>query len=204
MPDPKSLSTLARGGLLGFVGLVAVQHPLRTDLPAQAHFVSEYASGSTELVMAAAFAAWGVGSAAAAALAWTRGLRAVPVLLVVAAAGTFLAAGFDTQTVAGELPAGVVRTQAGKLHDQGTLGIFVGLLGAAVWGLRSERTRRYRRGVAVAAAALVLAPGVLVAANLDWPGIGQRAIILVGIGVELLLVSELSRRGPRTPARARG
>jgi hypothetical protein len=198
------LATLAHGGQLAFVALVALAHPLRGDLPAPDHFVSEYASGSTEALAIAAFLSWGLAMVAAAALAWRRGLRAVPVLLVVAALGAGAAAGFDTQTVAGELPAGAIRTDAGRLHDQGTLAIFAGLLGAVIWALRALRTRRYRLGLLACAAALVAAPAVLVAAGLDWPGVGQRAIVLTGVAALALLVSELARRGPRTPARARG
>jgi hypothetical protein len=199
-----SLVAVAHGAQLAFVGLVALEHPLRTDLPAPDHFISEYASGATEGLAILAFLAWGLAMVAAAALAWGGGLRAVPVLLVLAALGTVVAAGFDTQTIAGELPPGVVRSDAGRLHDQGTLAIFAGLLGAALWGLRALRTRRYRAGLAGCAAGLVLAPGVLVAAGLDWPGIGQRAIVLVGVAALALLVSELARRGPRTPAPAPG
>ncbi len=48
--------------------------------------------------------------------------RAVAVgALGAATAGLLLAAAFATQTVAGELPAGVERTTAGRLHDFGTL-----------------------------------------------------------------------------------
>ena len=208
-PPPRTfwamhLLDVVRGGSLAFVGLVALEHPLRPDLPAPDHFISEYASGSTELVAELAFLCWGVALAAGAALAWRRGLRAVPVLLALAAAGTAAAALFDTQTVAGELPAGVVRTTAGELHDYGTLAILVGLLGAMLWGLRAVRTRRYRLGVLGCALAFPAAPAILVALGLDWPGIGQRAIVLVGVVAPVLLLSELARSGPRTPARAPG
>lgn len=195
---------LARGGLLAFVALVALEHPLRADLPAPDHFISEYASGSTHPIAILAFLAWGAAMAATAVLAWRQGLRAVPVLLVFAALGTCVAAAFATQTVAGELPAGTVRTTAGRLHDQGTLAIFAGLLGAALWGLRSLRTRRYRLGLVSCAGALVAAPAILVAAGLDWPGIGQRAIVLVGVAFGWLLISELAIRARRTPAPAPG
>ena len=202
------LGLLARGGLLTFVALVALEHPLRSDLPAPDHFISEYASGSTYPIAILAFLAWGIGMAATAVLAWRQGLRAVGLLLAVAALGTCVAAAFATQTVAGVLPPGAVRTTAGRLHDLGTLAIFVGLLGAALWGLRHLRTRRYRLGLLACAGALVAAPGILVAAGLDWPGIGQRAIVLVGVALGWLLVSELERfratRARRTPARATG
>lgn len=198
------LPGLARGGLVAFVGLVALEHPLRGDLPVRSHFISEYASGSTHPIAVAAFLAWGTAMAAGAALGWQRGLRAAPMGLGLAALGTAVCACFATQTVAGKLPPGTVRTAAGRLHDQGTLLIFAGLLGAALWGLRAVRTRRYRLGLAACAAALVLAPALLVAAGRDWPGIGQRAVILVGVAWLELWVSELPRSARRTPARAPG
>mgnify|MGYP000347183994 CR=1 FL=1 len=101
----------------------------------------------------------------------------------------------------------LLEADKGELHI-GELAIFVGLLGAALWGLRHLRTRRYRLGLLACAGALVAAPGILVAAGLDWPGIGQRAIVLVGVALGWLLVSELERfratRARRTPARAPG
>ena len=196
---------VARGGLVAFVALVALEHPLRADLPATDHFVSEYASGATHPIAIAAFLAWAVAMAAAAALARAQRRRVLAALLVLAALGAVVAAGFATQTVAGELPPGTVRTTTGLLHDLGTLAIFAGLLGAALLALRGAR-RRYRRGVAALALALLVAPGALVAAGLDWPGIGQRAIVLVGVAWLWLWVSEAApaTRARRTPAPAPG
>lgn len=201
-----ALPDVARGGLLAFAGLVALEHPLRADLPATDHFISEYASGATHPIAIAAFLAWGTAMAATAGLAWQQEQRAVPALLAIAAVGTCVCAAFATQTVAGELPPGAVRTTAGRLHDQGTLLVFAGLLGAALWGLRGVRSRRYRLGLLACGAGLLLAPAALVAAGLDWPGVGQRAIVLVGVGWLWLYVSELApaTRGRRTPAPARG
>jgi len=184
---------ITRLGLLGFVGLVAIEHPLRPGLPPAGHFVSEYARGATRPVAVAAFVSWGVAMGASAALGWRRGERAVPGLLGAAALGTALCAGFITQTVAGKLPDGVARTTAGRLHDQGTLLIFAGLLLAAVWALRHLRTRRYRLGLLACAAAILAAPAILVAAGLDWPGVGQRAIILVGVAWLWLWATETER-----------
>lgn len=196
---------VARGGLVAFVALVALEHPLRADLPAPDHFISEYASGTTHPIAIAAFLAWATAMAAGAALARDRGRPAIAGLLAVAALGAVVAATFATQTVAGELPPGVARTTTGLLHDLGTLAIFAGLLGAALLGLRGA-TRRYRRGVLACALALVVAPGALVAAGLDWPGIGQRAIVLVGVAWLWLWVSEQApaTRARRTPAPAPG
>ena len=189
--------------MLGFVVLVALEHPLRPDLPATRHFVSEYASGSTDAIARAAFLIWGVGIAALAVGLWRARARITALLVGVAAGGTPLAAAFATVTVGGELPVGGTYTTAGRLHDLGASMLFFGLLLAAVASLRPLRRRGYRWGVAGLAGCLLLAPAVLVALGRDWPGIGQRAFILVGCGWLLLAAAETGRlttRGRRTPA----
>lgn len=204
MPPPEQIT---RAGLLAFVGLVALEHPLRPGLPPAGHFISEYAHGGTAPLAILAFLVWGAAMAAAAVLAWRFGERAVPVLLAFAALGTLVCACFATQTIGGELPVGVQRTTGGKLHDFGTQLIFFGLLLAALWALRALRTKRYRRGLAACGAAIVLAPAVLVVAGLDWPGVDPRAIILVGVAWLWLWTQERLRaptRGRRTPAPAPG
>ncbi len=198
-------ATVARAGVLGFVALVALEHPLRPDLPASRHFVSEYASGSTDAIARIAFLLWGAGIAALAALLWRARARITALLAAVAAAGTPLAAAFATVTVGGELPVGETYTTAGRLHDLGASMLFFGLLLAAAASLRRLSSPRYRWSVAGLAACLLLAPAVLVALGRDWPGIGQRAFILVGCAWLLLATGEAARvttRGRRTPARA--
>jgi hypothetical protein len=191
--------------VLGFVLLVALEHPLRPDLPATRHFVSEYASGSTDVIARAAFLVWGVGIAALAAALWRARARITAACTAVAALGTPLAAAFATITVGGELPVGETYTTAGRLHDLGASMLFFGLLLAAAASLRRLSRPGYRWSVAALAACLLLAPAVLVALERDWPGIGQRAFILVGCAWLLLAAREAARvttRGPRTPARA--
>lgn len=177
--------TLARFGLALFVGLVAVQHVLRPSLDPAQRFVSEYAVGWTQPLQVAAFAGWALATGACAVLAVrgagrrvARGIAAVA--LAAATAGLLLAAVFPTQTVGGELPAGVERTISGRLHDLGTLAIFAGLALAAVASLRFVRSRGYRLTLAVLAVALLAIVPVLVALGIDAPGIGQRGFILVG------------------------
>lgn len=205
--DTDGRSTPTRAALIAFVALVALEHPLRPGLPARDHFISEYAHGATQPLAILAFLAWGLAMVAGAVLGWRRGLRAVPALLCVAALGTVLCATFATQTVAGRLPEGVMRTTTGRLHDQGTLLIFIGLLLAALWGLRHLRTRRYRLGLLACGLAILAAPATLVIAGLDWPGIGQRAIILVGVAWLWLWAGQAERlatHARRTPAPAPG
>ena len=181
-----SLPTLARGGLAAFVGLVALEHVLRPGLDPAERFVSEYARGWTQPIQIVAFFAWAVATAACAALAARptsrRIARAITVAaLVVAAAGLVVAATFATETVGGELPAGVERTLGGRLHDLGTLAILAGLLVAAVASLRLVPRRGYRLTVIGLAVALFAIVPVLVALGIDAPGIGQRGFILVGV-----------------------
>ena len=203
-------------GLAAFVGLVAIQHPLRGDLPPADHFVSEYAKGSTAVLQVTAFACWAVALAAGSLLvaraagSARRIARAIATFgLGFAAAGITTSAIFATQTVAGVLPEGMRRTATGRLHDLGTLAVFAGLLLAAGASLRFVSRRGYRIALAALFATLMLTIPVLVALGIDAPGIGQRVFILVGCGFEWVLAVELSgrRRSPsavaRTPRRSR-
>jgi hypothetical protein len=107
--------------------------------------------------------------------------------------------------VAGELPVGAVYTTAGRLHNLGASVVFFALLLAAAGSIRRLSRPGYRRAVAGLAVALLVAPAVLVALGRNWPGIGQRAFILVGCGWLLLAARESARvtsGGRRTPARA--
>ena len=206
-----SLKTVALAGAGAFVALVALEHPLRPSLPATQHFISEYGIGSTRLVASAAFLAWGAGLGALAASAARERMPVVAAGAVVAVAGTLMDAIWRTQTVAGELPAGVARTTEGRLHDLGTLLILAGLVVSAVASLWRLRGARWRWTVLGLLVGFLAVPGVLVAAGLDWPGIGQRGIILVGVAYGVLAAAELARPGAvaatrrarRTPAPAR-
>jgi uncharacterized membrane protein YidH (DUF202 family) len=198
---------IAIAGVGLFVALVALQHPLRADLPPADHFVSEYARGSTAAVQVAAFVLWAAGIAACAVLAArarpagrpiARGLAVLG--FAVAAAGALLAAVFATQTIAGELPPGEERTTEGRLHDLGSLLIFAGLLLAALAALRIVRRRRFRVTVALLALALLAVVPVLVALGLDAPGIGQRGFILVGCALLWRFAAEAAATRPRPPA----
>ena len=203
-------------GLAAFIGLVAIQHPLRGDLPPGDHFVSEYAKGSTSALQVAAFVFWAIALAAGSLLVARaagparRIARAIAAFgLGLGAAGITVSAIFATQTVAGVLPEGVQRTTTGRLHDLGTLAVFAGLLLAAGASLRFAPRRGYRIALAALFAILMLTIPILVALGIDAPGIGQRVFILVGCGFEWVLAVELSGRrrspsaGARTPRRSR-
>ena len=131
------------------MGLVALEHLLRPDLPPGEHFVSEYANGWTRPVQTVAFLAWAAATGACAVLAARvprrKIARALTVLALGAATvGLVMTALWPTETVAGELPAGVERTLGGRLHDLGTLAILAGLLVAALASLRLVPSTRYR------------------------------------------------------------
>ncbi len=196
-----SAALIVRAGVAAFIGLVALQHLLRPDLPAAERFVSEYARGSTALVQVAAFLAWAAAGAGCVALATRvrsrrRLSRAVVVFaLGVAVAGTVLAAAFTTQTIGGEMPPGVERTTAGRLHDFGTLLILAGLLTGALASLRLLPNWRYRLAVAGLAVVLLAIVPVLVALGLDAPGIGQRGFILVGCTWQIVFARASLRMG---------
>jgi hypothetical protein len=129
---------------------------------------------------------WGVATGACAVLAARvprrKIARAIVVAgLVAATGGLVLATLFSTQTVAGKLPPGTVRTLGGQLHDWGTLAILTGLLVAALASLRLVQRPRYRLVVVALGIILIAIVPALVAIGLDAPGIGQRGFILVGL-----------------------
>jgi hypothetical protein len=195
-----TLRTVVRSGLAAFVGLVALEHLLRPDLPPAERFISEYGRGWTQPVHAAAFAGWAVAGGGCAALAVggprpgaARALAAGS--FAVAAAGAALAAAFATQTVGGELPADLARTLAGRLHDAGTLLILGGLLVAAPASLLLIRTRRYRLTLTGLAVALLAVVPVLIALGIEAPGVGQRAFVLIGGAFQWAFATQLPVAG---------
>ena len=199
MPTARAL---ALGGTAAFLLVVAALHLLRPDVSLVERFVSEYGRGWSGPLMSVAFACWAVGigaTAVVAARARPPGRPVARVLtaggLAVAAAGAGLATLFATQTVAGELPAGVARTSAGRLHDLGTLLLLAGLLLAALASLRLVRGLRYRLTVAGLAVVLLAIVPVLVALGFDAPGLGQRGFILVGCAFLWRFVVEAGAAG---------
>lgn len=196
----RPLELIVSAGLAVFIGLVAIQHPLRGDLPPADHFISEYAHGSTAALQIIAFLAWALSLAAGALLARRAGparrsiARGLAVSgLALAGAGIAVAAVFATQTVAGVLPAGVQRTTGGRLHDLATLATLIGLLLASGASLRLMARRGFRVTVVALATTLVLIVPVLVALGIDAPGVGQRGFILVGCAFQWRFAREIVR-----------
>lgn len=188
------VSLVARAGIAVFVAVVALEHVLRPDVPPAQRFISEYGRGWTQPVHTLAFLAWAVAAVACLRLALRVRARRVARSLTasgfaVATAGTLLAAAFVTQTVGGEMPAGVERTLAGRLHDAGTLLILVGLLGAALASLRLVAVLRYRLVIAVLAFALVAMVSAMVLLGIDAPGVGQRGFVVIGCAFQWAFAS---------------
>jgi hypothetical protein len=117
-------------GIVGFVGAVAALHGLRSDLNPFEQTISEYSLGKYGWLMRSAFGAFGL-----AVLATAIGLRlqfepsisrmAGLLLLVAAAAGLFLDAGFNTDRL------GVAETFDGAIHGDGMLILCLTLPSAA-------------------------------------------------------------------------
>ena len=195
---------IVRLGLAAFVGLVALEHLLRQDLPPGEHFVSEYANGWTRPVQTVAFLAWAAATGACAVLAARVPRREIARALTVlalgaATVGLVMTALWPTETIAGELPAGVERTLGGRLHDLGTLAILVGLLVAALASLRLVPSTRYRLTVLALGVTLLAIVPVLIALRLDAPGIGQRGFILVGLAWQWAFESHERAMGSAEP-----
>jgi hypothetical protein len=168
------------------------------------HMVSELVHGRAGWVMTLGFACW---AAALTVGVVALGLRAardrlglgatgIAVLLAVAALGVVTLTVFPTQTIAGELPAGVARTTTGRLHDLGSAVVMASLT-AAVATSAVAWWRRGRREATVALALLTVAVGVTVAGLAIGPSVGglrQRALLLAAIAWQWMLLGDATRR----------
>ncbi len=197
-----ALRAVVLWGLGVFLAAVLLEHVLTPSLSPARHTISEYANAGTGAIMTVGFAAWAASLAATGAWAWLdRRRRLLALLLALAALGMVLAACFPTQTVAGSLPPGVMRTATGRLHDLGSgLTSLALLVGALVSALQSWPPRRFRLSSAIVVAAAVLVDVVLLAVGPDVGGIRQRLLVAMGCAWQLLLVRVLAvgvrRRGP--------
>lgn len=183
---------IGAAGLAIFVAAVLAEHALNASLSPARHQISEYVHGRAGWLMVVAFGAWAVSSVATGAVTW-RWSRVVGVLLVVAACGLVVAATWATQTSAGELPPGVERTTAGRLHDLGSGVASVALLSAAVVSAVTAPARRVRRvaiglvGVAVIASVVLLGVGDAVG------GLRQRVLVAVAVAWQATVLGSRDR-----------
>jgi hypothetical protein len=161
-----------------FAAVSIAEHLLRPGLDPARHEISEYAHGPGGWAMTAGFAMWAVSLSATAALvpADRRVLRS---LLAVAALGMFVTATWRTQTSAGQLPPGVARTAAGRLHDTGSGLTSLALLAAAL--LTTRATWVLRRIQRLSAAVVIVAVGasvVLLGVGPEVDGVRQRVLLV--------------------------
>lgn len=173
-----------------FVGAVAIEHGLQSDLDPASHMVSEYANGSAGWLMNLGFGAWSASLALTAAVALgveprSRRHNAVVFLVCSAAVGATLVTGFATQTSAGVLPEGVTRSTAGRLHDVGGGLVALGLFGAAGLSCLGQWPRRFRSVTGFVLVVAVVCDAMLVAVGPSVGGVRQRLLILAGCGWQL-------------------
>lgn len=102
-------------------------------------------------------------------------------LLAIAAAGIVVTAAFPTQTSAGVLPAGVVRSAGGRLHDLGSGVAILALAAAMPAGAGLVPSRRFRGLTAALAAPPVLAGVVLLAVGNPVDGVRQRIMVAAAL-----------------------
>lgn len=181
-----------------FVGAVGFEHLVERGLAPEQHMISEYATTGTGGVMEVGFGAWCGSWALLALVFWLQHHRLAATASGTVAAGIALLAAFHTQAVAGELPAGVARTLAGRLHDLGGELVLGGVLVAAVTTMSAKRTRdgRWpRAGIALLGLALTTA-GLLLAFGDPAPGLRQRVLLAAAVCYQVSVLHDLRRADP--------
>lgn len=169
-------------GLALFVAVTVAQHALVPQLGPRHHTVSEYANADQGWLMTAAFAAWALALAATALreLSPLHGRWVLAVLLAIASLGLATTAVFATQTSAGLLPPGTMRSTGGALHDLGSGAAQLALLGAVLATILHPAEPRVMRRLAAALFVSGLAVDIaLLALGDPAAGIRQRLLLLV-------------------------
>ncbi len=194
---------VAIAGLVLFVAIAVAEHALAPQLGPDRHTLSEYVNAEDGGVMIAGLVAWAISLLATAALACgaRRSARAphgqivIALLLVIAATGLLLTATFATQTSAGVLPPGVIRTTGGRIHDLASLAATGAILGAVIVSAFVLRARRSFRRLAFAALATsLIASAVLLSIGDPVDGIRQRVLVAVGCAWQAGLIATLGAR----------
>jgi cobalamin biosynthesis protein CobD/CbiB len=145
---------------------LVAEHAIRSSLSPWRHQISEYANGRSGWLMTLGLAAWAVSLASTAIVLYpSSGMAAFG--CGCAAAGMVLVACFHTQTSAGVLPRGIMRTTQGGLHDFGgevvSAGVLLAAIATAATAHYPRATRRFAGGmvaiaIVVSAALLAFAP----------------------------------------------
>lgn len=157
--------------------------------------------------MTVGFAGWSLSLLAGAAVMRAADGRAgIPsaVMLVVAGVGLAIAAGFATETVAGQLPPGSEPTPSGRAHDLGS-GVASLALGAAALLAASApgAVSRQRLIGAVVVGLSVVCTGALLAIGDPAPGLRQRLLVLLAVLWQIALLSTLRRPRPEIASPSR-
>lgn len=155
-------------------------------------------------MMVTAFASWAgsliltrrtVGRHLEVAGASRTGIRVLAAALTMGGLGLVVAAMFATQTSAGELPTGVERDWAGRLHDVGS-GATTLALGAAVLVCcrLAALSRALRRWSTVALVFAIASNAGLLLAGASVGGLRQRLLLAAALLWQLMLLAELGGR----------
>jgi hypothetical protein len=183
-------ASASRTVLALFVACTVVAQLANTGVGPARHMLSELAHGRAGWVMTVGFACWAAALVLGAIVLAGREARGVAALMAIAAVGVVVLAVFPTQTVAGELPSGVARTTAGRLHDIGSGVVTIALLTAAI------TTAVRRRSVVLAAlvGAAVIATVVGLAIGPSVGGVRQRVLLLAAVSWQWLIVGDARDR----------
>jgi hypothetical protein len=187
--------SLARATLALFVVGVIAAHVAHPELTPMRHMVSEYANQPRGWLITVGFASWAASlGLTALACRWARMQGA----FMVAAAGAVLVCLFKTQAVAGEIPRGVEQSPMGHAHDVGGALLLAGLaLVGVLLALPSSRAPQRLRQTATAL--FVIATGLtagFLAAGDPWPGLRQRMLIAIGVGLQSVLLGAAAAAPP--------
>lgn len=193
-------NVVAWGGLVMWVVAVLVEHALSPSLSPMRHQISEYVHGKTGWLMVVAFLAWAL-SLAATAVATKPPAGVVALLLGTAAVGFVVAAVWATQTSAGELPPGVQRTTAGRLHDLGSGVASIALAAAAVASVMAIRVTWFRRATMALLGTAVVADLALLAVGAEVGGVRQRILIAAAVAWQAALLTARGRSPDEGKAR---
>lgn len=186
---------VSRGAIAVFLGALLVQHVLSPELSVERDRISEYAVRGTGWLMAVGFVSWAVALGASALLARAvvqgPGGAALAGLLAIAAGGMLLTAGFPTQAVHGEIPAGMSRTPAGLVHDLASGAVLLALVAAALLSLIAVPGARIGAVIAL----IVVCPMLLglPLTGVDAPALAQRLTVLAACAWHWMLAGALAR-----------
>lgn len=196
-PRTTTTAGVAWIALATFVAALAAEHLLQPGLSPLTHQMSEYATGPDGALATAAFVAWSLSLAATGRIALrAKSSRVLAILLALAAIGMATVACFETQTVAGAVPAGGAVTVTGRLHDLGSavtsLAIFCAMLALALTRGLSRNCKMLAVGFTVVALSVNLA---LLVVGPEVGGLRQRLLVIIACAWQGAFLLALRRTG---------